>query len=135
MDLKEHLTNIISDVSNNNNNVNNVNNNINNSSDENHYTKKMEAFMNNTVINKYARNWSRLENKLKIKKIEEYVDTVSNEYSINKSNSRELLKCLISRLRQNRLNKLSEITYDKDTFEITDIKKLKLDTNHFEFTD
>ena len=128
MDLKEHLTNIISDVSSDKSKIAEP-------KGEDHYTKKMEAFMNNTVINKYARNWSRLENKLKIKKIEEYVDTISNEYSINKSNGRELLKCLISRLRQNRLNKISEITYDKDTFEITDIKKLKLDTNHFEFAD
>lgn len=128
MDLKEHLTNIISDVS-------STKKYVNESSEEDFYTKKMEAFMNNTVINKYARNWSRLENKLKIKKIEEYVDKVSDEYSIEESKSKELLNSLISRLRQNRLNKLSEITYDKDSFEITDIKKLKLDTNHFEFTD
>ena len=40
---------------------------------------KMEGYLNSKVINIYKRPWSKLENKLKIKKINEY-------YNLNKQN-------------------------------------------------
>ena len=131
MDLKEHLTNIIGDIS-----QNDTSESIDTSNKSKYnYSSKMENFMNGAVINKYARNWSRLEHKLKVKKIEEYVIRIGEKHSINESNQKNLLNILISRLRQNKLNKMSEITYDKEKVEITEIKKLKLEDNFFEFKD
>ena len=87
------------------------------------------------LLNKYGRTWSRLEHKLKVKKIEEYVENKSEEYKLDKSKQDELLGVLVSRLRQNKLNKVGEITYDKEKYEIKEIKKLKFEENFFEFKD
>ena len=135
MDLKEHLTNVINDVSVSEKRENSESLNKSNSKYKHNYSSKMENFMNNTVINKYARTWSRLEPKLKVKKIEEYVENKSEEYNLDKSKKDELLSILVSRLRQNKLNKIGEITYDKEKYEIKEIKKLKFEENFFEFKD
>ena len=131
MDLKERLTNIFDNVSPSEKNENPETL----SKSKYNYSSKMENFMNNTVINKYARTWSRLEHKLKVKKIEEYVVNKSEEYNLDKSKQVELLGVLVSRLRQNKLNKIGEITYDKEKYEIKEIKKLKFEENFFEFKD
>ena len=133
MDLKEHLSGIISDISKNTENTKNPENKK--SLNTSHFTSRMEEFMDNTVINKYARNWSKLENKLKTQKIQEYVDEISETYQFDDKNNDTLFKHIISRMRQNRLNKMSEITYCKEKCCILEIKKLKLNNNMFEFTD
>ena len=42
------------------------------------------------------------------------VENKSEEFNLDKSKQDELLSILVSRLRQNKLNKIGEITYDKE---------------------
>jgi hypothetical protein len=97
------------------------------------YSNKLENFMNNTVIDKYARKWSRLETKLKQNKIKEFLDLKCEEFDINNKEKQNLLDILNSKLRLGQLNKLSEIIYDPENQTIKEIKKLKFGNNSYTF--
>ena len=88
------------------------------------YSNNMENFMNKTVMNIYARKWSKLEIKLKKKKINEFVIEKSEEHNFSLDKKKELLDCLISKLMQNKLNKINEIKYDEKIQKVIEIKKL-----------
>ena len=97
------------------------------------FSNNMENFMDKTVVNIYARKWSKLEVKLKKKKINEFVIEKSEEHNFSLDKQKELLDCLISKLMQNKLNKINEIKYDEKTQKIIEIKKLVLKEDSFTF--
>ena len=131
MDISLHLNNIIENVSKPTQNNENSQNNV--EIKKHNYSNKLENFMNNTVINKYARKWSRLETKLKQNKIKEFLNLKCKEFSINDKEKANLLNTLFSRLRLGQLNKLSDITYDHENQTIKEIKKLKFSNNTYTF--
>ena len=131
MDISLHLNNIIENVSKPTQNNENSQNNV--EIKKHNYSNKLENFMNNTVINKYARKWSTLETKLKQNKIKEFLNLKCKEFSINDKEKANLLNTLFSRLRLGQLNKLSDITYDHENQTIKEIKKLKFSNNTYTF--
>ena len=133
MDISLHLNSIIENVSKRPENSDN-----NETPDveikKHNYSNKLENFMNNAVINKYARKWSRLETKLKQNKIKEFLDLKCEEFMINDKEKTNLLNILNSKLRLGQLNKLSEIIYDHENQTIKEIKKLKFGNNSYTFS-
>tara|TARA_E500000178_G_C16610923_1_gene569012 strand:- start:28 stop:417 length:390 start_codon:yes stop_codon:yes gene_type:complete len=91
----------------------------------------IDSFMNNIVINKYSRNWSRLEIKLRQNKLQEYCKDKQDEYNLDDNKVLELKNILFSLLRKSKLNKISEIKYDKETTKILEIKCLEYSENNF----
>ena len=141
MDITLHLNNVIENVSKSPENSNNNENSDNNENSQNNvevqkhnYSNKLENFMNNAVIDKYARKWSRLETKLKQNKIKEFLDFKCAEFKINDKEKTNLLNILNSKLRLGQLNKLSEIIYDHENQTIKEIKKLKFGNNSYTFS-
>ena len=124
MDTKTHLDNIIQNIS-----VKNKTDNV----KPNRFVDKMENFMDNAVVNMYARKWSRLEIKLKKNKINEFLDLKCTEHHISDSDKEIILNILISKLMQNKLNKMNEILYDETKQQIKQIKKLNFSNNSYEF--
>ena len=136
MDISLHLNSVIENVSKPSDNKN-LENKIQESDVEikkHNYSNKLENFMNNTVIDKYARKWSRLETKLKQNKIKEFLDLKCEEFGINNKEKQNLLSILNSKLRLGQLNKLSEIIYDHENQTIKEIKKLKFGANSYTFS-
>jgi hypothetical protein len=91
----------------------------------------IDSFMDNIVIDKYSRNWSRLEIKLRQYKLEEYCKDKQDEHNLNNNKVLELKNILFSLLRKNKLNKISEIKYDKEATKILSIKCLEFSENNF----
>ena len=135
MDISLHLNSVIENVSKPSDNKNLDDQSIETDVEikKHNYSNKLENFMNNTVIDKYARKWSRLENKLKQNKIKEFLDLKCEEFSINDKEKLNLLNILNSKLRLGQLNKLSEIIYDHEKQTIKEIKKLKFGNNSYTF--
>jgi len=135
MDISLHLNSVIENISKPSNNQNKDNQSLETNVEikKHNYSNKLENFMNNTVIDKYARKWSRLENKLKQNKIKEFLDLKCEEFSINDKEKLNLLNILNSKLRLGQLNKLSEIIYDHEKQTIKEIKKLKFGNNSYTF--
>ena len=135
MDISLHLNSVIENVSKSPENTDNNENSQNNVEIKKHnYSNKLENFMNNAVIDKYARKWSRLETKLKQNKIKEFLDLKCEEFMINDKEKTNLLSILNSKLRLGQLNKLSEIIYDHENQVIKEIKKLKFSNNTYTFS-
>lgn len=134
MDISLHLNSVIENVSKRPENTDNNENSQNNVEIKHNYSNKLENFMNNAVIDKYARKWSRLETKLKQNKIKEFLDLKCEEFMINDKEKTNLLSILNSKLRLGQLNKLSEIIYDHENQVIKEIKKLKFSNNTYTFS-
>ena len=93
----------------------------------------MEDFMNKTVVNMYSRNWGRLEKKLKINKLNEYILRIVKEYNFNQEKKQEFTEFLMNLLSTNKINKATELKYDKESCEIIEIFGLKFKENQFEY--
>lgn len=72
----------------------------------------------------YNQTWTKLDNGSKINKLQEYSIKLSLEYELNDNQKNKLTKLLISACNKGKLNKISEVEYDKDNCEITNIKIL-----------
>jgi len=91
-------------------------------------TKTLEDFIDSKRINLYSRTWNKLEHKLKINKINEYVNEQTNETS--NDNKLKIIKVLTILVKTNKLNKSSDVSYNKDDCKIIDIKYLKFDEDN-----
>ena len=72
----------------------------------------------------YNQTWTKLDNGSKINKLQEYSIKLSLEYELNDNQKNKLTKLLINSCNKGKLNKISEVEYDKDNCEITNIKIL-----------
>ncbi len=97
------------------------------------YFSDMEDFMNKTVVNMYSRNWGRLEKKLKINKLNEYILRVVDENNFNQQKKEDLTEFLMNLLSTNKINKATELKYDKESCEIIEIFGLKFNENEFKY--
>ena len=93
----------------------------------------MEDFMNKTVVNMYSRNWGRLEKKLKINKLSEYILRIVDENNFNQQKKEDLTEFLMNLLSTNKINKATELKYDKESCEIVEIFGLKFKENDFDY--
>ena len=97
------------------------------------YFSDMESFMDRTVVNMYSRTWGRLEKKLKINKINEFLIRVTEENSLDQEKNMELTDFVMNLLTMNKINKATEIKYDREKCEIVEIFGLKFKPNNFEY--
>ena len=81
--------------------------------------ESMEEFMNNKVINMYARPWSKLEPKLKRTKINEYLTILLEKKEINLTHFNNILYKLSKEIE---FNKKIILEYDKDECSIISLK-------------
>ena len=89
--------------------------------------KSLEDYIDSKRINIYSRSWNKLEIKLKKKKIEEFMDDERTDKNIPEETSTKVKKILYRLLRRDKLNKASEVTYDKEICKIKTIKNLSYD--------
>ena len=97
------------------------------------YSSGMEDFMNKTIVNVYSRTWGRLEKKLRINKINEFVEQIKMENEFNNDKALKLSELLMHLLTTNKINKATEIKYDKDECKIMEIYGLKFESNNFTY--
>ena len=83
----------------------------------------LEKYIDSKRINIYSRNWNKLEIKLKIKKMNEFIESFDN--TISDENKKKIIKLLTTLVKTNKLNKSSDVNYDKNECKILDIKYLK----------
>jgi len=88
-------------------------------------TKTLEEFIDSKRINLYSRTWNKLEHKLKVNKMSEFIN--ENKYEISCDNKKKIIKILTILVKTNKLNKSSDVNYNKDSCKIIDIKYLKFD--------
>lgn len=75
--------------------------------------------------------WNKLEKNIKIKLLNAYANDFCTANSDNSENSEILKKYFINCIAQNRLTKITDVIYNKETMKITDIPGLYYNnTNH-----
>lgn len=79
-------------------------------------------------------SWSRLDRSVKMKKLQEYAKAYSDKKNLTEKDSLRLSKYLSSALERNRLHKVKEVKYNKETEEIEDIPCLVYSKDTRKFT-
>ena len=72
----------------------------------------------------YQQTWTKLDNGSKLTKLQEYSIKLSVEHELNDNQKNKLMKLLINACNKGKLNKISEVEYDKESCEIINIKVL-----------
>ena len=85
----------------------------------------------------YKQSWNKLDNGLKINRLKKFIENEKLEKNLNDEKEQQLTKILISACRSNKLNKNTDVVYDKDSCQITNIRILKYEKNkyHLEIAD
>lgn len=79
-------------------------------------------------------SWSRLDRSVKMRKLQEYAKTYSEKKELSEKDHLRLSKYLSSALERNRLHKVKEVKYNKETEEIEDIPCLVYNKDTKKFT-
>ena len=79
-------------------------------------------------------SWSRLDRSVKMKKLQDYAKTYSDKKNLTEKDCLCLSKYLSSALEKNRLHKVREVKYNKETEEIEDIPCLIYNKDTRKFT-
>ena len=72
----------------------------------------------------YQQTWTKLDNGSKLNKLQEYSIKLSVEHELNDNQKNKLIKLLTNACNKGKLNKISEVEYDKESCEIINIKVL-----------
>ena len=73
----------------------------------------------------YNQSWNKLDNGSKINRLKKYSLILKEEHNLNENELNKLYKLLIASCNKNKLNKNSDVIYDIDDTEITNIKILE----------
>ena len=84
-------------------------------------TQTFEHFLDNKIVNMYARPWNKLESRLKIIKVKEYITSLCDNKEIKQAEANQQIKKLESLIKYNRL-KTSSVKYDQEECKIIEIK-------------
>ena len=79
-------------------------------------------------------SWSRLDRSIKMRKLQDYADAYSEKKSLSEKDRLRLSKYLSSALERNRLHKVREVKYNKETEVIEDIPCLVYNKDTRKFT-
>lgn len=85
----------------------------------------------------FKQSWNKLDNGLKINRLKKFVENEKLEKNLSDEKEQQLTKILLSACRSNKLNKNTDVIYDKDSCQITNIRILKYEKNkyHLEIAD
>jgi hypothetical protein len=79
-------------------------------------------------------SWSRLDRSVKMRKLQEYAKVYSEKHKLSEKESQKLSKYLNSALERNRLHKVREVKYNKESEIIEDIPCLHFNKESRKFT-
>jgi len=95
--------------------------------------KDMTEFIEQEKKSIYFKPWNKLETGHKLNRIRKYVSSVKEERKLDDNEVKKLHTILFDACNSNKLNKVSDITYDKEKGEIKEIKILEI-TEDNQFT-
>lgn len=78
--------------------------------------------------------WSKLDQTVKMKKINEYISNLKNEYKLNNDEIKKLEEYLLIALQRKRLQRVKDVIYDKNKGEIKNIPCLIFNNKSRNFT-
>lgn len=82
----------------------------------------------------YNKSWNKLEQGLKINRLNLFIDDLKKKYELNTIQKMQLQELLLKNCEKNKLNKNSDIIYDTENAKINDIKILVFNENTKIFT-
>jgi hypothetical protein len=88
--------------------------------------KDMNEFLEQEKKSVYFKPWNKLETGHKLNRIRKYVSSVKEERNLDDNEVKKLHTILFEACNSNKLNKVSDITYDKEKGEIKEIKILEI---------
>jgi len=80
----------------------------------------------------YKQSWNKLDNGLKINRLKKFIENEKIEKSLEHEKTQQLTKILIGACRSNKLNKNTDVIYDKENCKITNIRILKYEKNKYQ---
>ena len=81
----------------------------------------------------YKQNWNKLDLGMKINRLKIHFDELETQYSLNSEQKEKLRILLMSSCSSGNLNKISDVTYDKEQCRVISIKNLILNSETKEF--
>jgi hypothetical protein len=78
--------------------------------------------------------WSKLDKNIKLKKLNDYANEIGDEYELTPVELKTLKKDLSSYIDKKQLQKVKDVTYDKENGVIKNIPNLKFNKNTRKFT-
>ena len=107
--------------------------NIETSNLEEHALDEINILINNEIEKVYNKPWNKLEKCFRLKKINEYIDNLFINHNINNDAlNNEIKDELIKMLNNNKINKKSDIDYDKENALIINIKCLIIEPENID---
>lgn len=83
--------------------------------------ENLDTFLDNERENIKKENWSRLDKTIKIQKLHEYVDTISEKNQLTKEEIADLKSYLSNSIDRKKLQCVKDVIYDKATNKIKSI--------------
>ena len=97
-------------------------------------TENIEIFLRNEKESNKNKPWSKLSKASKLKKINQYVMTYSEEKKINEQQTKELKSYLLKCLERKKLQRQKDVVYDIETNTIKSITSLIFNKTTNKFT-
>lgn len=94
----------------------------------------IDIFLEKESIFNKSEPWNKLDKTVKIKKINEYVNTLTKEHKLNLTEIKNIKKQLMDALDKKQLMKVKDIQYDKEIGIIKNIPNLHFNSTTRKFT-
>lgn len=93
----------------------------------------LDKFLENEKITNSSEPWSKLDKTAKLRKLAVFAETYKQEHELSDEEHEHLVAFFKDCLDKKRLQRVKDVTYNKDTGEIKDIPALHFNkpTNHF----
>lgn len=85
---------------------------------------KMKEILNKEKKSIFFKPWNKLDNGLKLNRLQKYIEIEKEIKNLSENETKKLSKLLLTNLENGKINKLSEIKYDTNKGEISEIKNL-----------
>tara|TARA_B100000035_G_scaffold296437_1_gene288364 strand:+ start:197 stop:673 length:477 start_codon:yes stop_codon:yes gene_type:complete len=89
--------------------------------------KSFMDYANEEIENIFKKNWNKLDLGSKTNRMKLFINSKSLELNLNKNQKKQLEKLLIDNLKNNKLNKNSDVIYNLEDCIIEEIKILSFD--------
>ena len=93
-----------------------------------------DKLMETIQDNEYKRPWTRLDSYQKKVKIKEFIADLEKEEKLNNEQCIILQKELLSLIKQGKINKTSQVNYDKDVEKLISINNVEISNNSYKIT-
>lgn len=95
--------------------------------------ENINKFINKEKDQIFKQSWNRLDTGMKLNRLRLFSEQIAKEEKLSKEKQEELRKILVDACRSNKLNKISDINYDKEECKIISIKNLDVKGNKISF--